>query len=103
MEPQQGYLAHKKTPLPGTLQYAHALGPMVVLGGGAVSYERGILVGVWVDTRSIKIRAMRGFSVAKGGGRTAEEYGKGHVEGVLSHVCASFHGEATWRGPDRTF
>ena len=37
----QEYLAYKKTPHPGTLQKAYAYGPMVVLGGGAVSYESG--------------------------------------------------------------
>ena len=30
----QGYLAHKKQPLPRTQQQAHAQGPEVVLGGG---------------------------------------------------------------------
>ena len=39
--PVQGYLAHKKTPPPRTLQYDCAQGYMVVLGGRAVSYERG--------------------------------------------------------------
>ncbi|KAJ1480153.1 hypothetical protein T484DRAFT_1901603 [Baffinella frigidus] len=42
----QGYLAHKKAPPPRTLQQAYALGPMVVLGGEALSYERGTHVGV---------------------------------------------------------
>ena len=37
----QGYLAHKKHPPPGNLQYDYTLGLMVVLGGEAVSYERG--------------------------------------------------------------
>ena len=37
----QGYLAHKKQRPPSTLQYDYTQGPMVVLGGGAVSYERG--------------------------------------------------------------
>ena len=37
----QGYLAHKKPSPHGTLQWTHAYGPMVVLGGVAVSYERG--------------------------------------------------------------
>ena len=37
----QGYLAHKKQPLPRTLQYPHAQGPMVVQGGGVISYEQG--------------------------------------------------------------
>ena len=31
----QGYLAHKKQPLPWTLQKAHAWGHMMVLGGAA--------------------------------------------------------------------
>ena len=39
--PVQGYLAHKRPPPPRTLEKASALGPSVVLGGGAVSYERG--------------------------------------------------------------
>ena len=37
----QGYLAHKKQHPPGTLHHDSALGPMVALGEGAVSYERG--------------------------------------------------------------
>jgi len=37
----QGYLAHEKTPCPTTLQSPCACGPTVVLGGGAVYYERG--------------------------------------------------------------
>ena len=36
----QGYLPQKKPPPPRTLQKDHAYGPMVVLGGGAISYER---------------------------------------------------------------
>ena len=38
----QGYLTHKKQPPLRTLQYDYTQGPMVVLGGGAVSHERGI-------------------------------------------------------------
>jgi len=37
----QGYLAHKKPTFPRNLQKAYASGPMVALGGVAVSYERG--------------------------------------------------------------
>jgi hypothetical protein len=37
----QGYLAHKKQRPPRTLQEDYAQGHMVVLGGVAVSYERG--------------------------------------------------------------
>ena len=33
--PLQGYVAHKKSPPPGTLQQAYAKGPMVILGGWA--------------------------------------------------------------------
>ena len=40
------YLAHKKSPPPGTLQSDHAQYPMGVLGGGAFSYERGTPVRV---------------------------------------------------------
>ena len=40
----QGYLAHKKLRLPRTLPYDFAQGPMVALGEGAVSYERGTSV-----------------------------------------------------------
>ena len=32
----QGYLAHQKHPPPGTLQWGHARGPMVVLEGGGL-------------------------------------------------------------------
>ena len=37
----EGYLIHKKPPHPCNLQQAYAQGPTVVLGGGAVSDERG--------------------------------------------------------------
>ena len=37
----QGYLAHKQQRQPSTLQYDYIYVPVVVLGGGAVSYERG--------------------------------------------------------------
>ena len=40
----QGYLAHKKLPPRRTLQQDYTWGPMVVLGEGKVSYERGIPV-----------------------------------------------------------
>ena len=43
----QGYLAHKKPRPLRTLQKDYAKGPMVVLGGGAVSYVRGTPVCVW--------------------------------------------------------
>ena len=36
----QGYLAYEKQRPPRALQSAYAQGPRVVLGGGAVSYER---------------------------------------------------------------
>ena len=35
----QGYLAHKETPSPVT--YPYAKGPTIVVGWGAISYERG--------------------------------------------------------------
>ena len=37
----EGYLTHKKQRPPRTLQKDYTEGSMVVLGGGAVSYERG--------------------------------------------------------------
>jgi len=40
-----GYLARKKDPPPRTLQYDYTYGRILVLGGGAVSYERGTPVG----------------------------------------------------------
>jgi len=43
----QGYLAHKKTPSPRSLQLGYAFGPTAVLGGVAVSYERGTPVLIW--------------------------------------------------------
>ena len=43
-DPKQGYLAHKKQRPPRILQEEHTYGPMVVLWGGAVSYERGFPV-----------------------------------------------------------
>ena len=49
VEGLQGYLAHKKLPTPRTLQWDHAYGHMVTLGGGgAVSDERGTPVGLRV-------------------------------------------------------
>ena len=33
----QGFLAHKKTPAPGTLHEGYAKGPTIVLGGGVFS------------------------------------------------------------------
>jgi len=41
----EGYLAQKKAPPHRTLQYDHALVPGVILGGRALSYERGTPVG----------------------------------------------------------
>ena len=41
----QGYLAHQKHLPPRTLQQDYPSGPRVVLGGGAVSYERGTPLG----------------------------------------------------------
>ena len=35
----QGYVAHKKPLPPRTLQYAYSLSPVMVLEGGALSYE----------------------------------------------------------------
>ena len=45
----QGYLAHKKSPHPSTLQQVYVYGPMVVLGGLAVSYARGTPVSTVLD------------------------------------------------------
>ena len=39
--PVEGYLVHKKHSPLRTQQWDHTLGPVVVLGGGVVSYERG--------------------------------------------------------------
>ena len=39
--PLQGYLANKKHPPPRTLQWDFTKGHVVVLGRGAISYERG--------------------------------------------------------------
>jgi len=44
----QEYLVHKKPPPRRTLQWGYTQGPMVFLGGRAVSYERGTPVGVRV-------------------------------------------------------
>jgi len=43
-----GYLAHQKQRLSKTLQQDYAYDPMAVLGGGAVSYERGTPVKWWM-------------------------------------------------------
>ena len=42
--PLQGYLVYKKQRPSKTIQQDYAKGPTVVLGGWAVSYERGIPV-----------------------------------------------------------
>ena len=42
----QGYLAHKKLPPHRKLQLDYAQGPMAILGGGAVSHERGTPVSL---------------------------------------------------------
>ena len=46
----QWYLVYEKTPPPRTLQYGYAYGPMVGLGGGAFSYERGAPVMKYFPT-----------------------------------------------------
>ena len=46
LEPLQGYLAHMKLPPPRTLLKDYAYGPVVVLGGGGGSYERGTPVSL---------------------------------------------------------
>jgi len=56
--PLQGYLAHKKHPSPRSLQQDYTQGLMVVLGAGAISYERGtpvasLVPGYQVLTRSL--------------------------------------------------
>ena len=48
----QGHLTHKKQRPPRTLQQDYAQGPMVALGGWAVSYERGTPVHVRVPRHS---------------------------------------------------
>jgi len=51
----QGYLTHKKPPPLRILQWPYAQGPSVVLGGRAVSYERGTPVfGLKVVTLSFE-------------------------------------------------
>ena len=47
----QGCLAHKKQRSPRTLQQDYAYGPMVVLKGGAVSYERSSQVGCSINVQ----------------------------------------------------
>ena len=46
-EDLQGYLAHETFQPRRTLQQPYAKGHMVILGGGAVSHERGTLVEGW--------------------------------------------------------
>ena len=46
----KGYLAHEKHSPPRTLQWDHAYGPTMVLGGGVVSYEWSTpapRIGMW--------------------------------------------------------
>ena len=45
----QGYLAHKKQRPHRALQEDYAYGPMVALGGRAVSHERGTPAGTGVE------------------------------------------------------
>jgi hypothetical protein len=49
------YLAHKKNCPPRTLQWDYTWGPMVVLGAGAVSYERGTSVCTHAEPGSEQI------------------------------------------------
>ena len=49
-----GYLAHKEQRPPRTLQEDYAQHPTVVLGGGAVSYERGTPVPAGAKTQEIR-------------------------------------------------
>jgi hypothetical protein len=67
----RGYRAHKKPPLPGTLQLVYVLGPPVVLGG-AISCERGtpalrnpLLHGPYIKARRHKrsVRSVISFHV----------------------------------------
>jgi len=53
----QGYLVHKKTLPPRTLQQDYAEGPVVVLGGGVVSYERGSPVHLVLTLAPMRARA----------------------------------------------
>ena len=50
----QGYLAHKKQQPPRNLQQDYAQGPMAVLGGWAVSYERGT-PGVRISNATLQV------------------------------------------------
>ena len=52
----QGYLAHQKHFPPGTLQKDYTWGPVVVLGGVAVSYERGTPVNPEIRDPGSKAR-----------------------------------------------
>ena len=51
----QGYLTHKKQRSLRTLQWYSEKGPLVVLGDGAVSYERGSL------HRCFRVRSQGGY------------------------------------------
>ena len=52
----QGYLTHRKTLTPRTLQRAYAQGPMEVLGGVPVSYGRGTPVTPRAFSRARSLR-----------------------------------------------
>ena len=52
----QGYLSHKKHPPPRTLQKDYTEGPMVVLGGQAISHEQGTPVMFGVSGFALEIR-----------------------------------------------
>ena len=65
----QGYLAHKKPPLPGTLQQAYTQVPVVVLWGGALSYGRGThLVRSSLKRLQMHVRSGQPPSIAPRGG-----------------------------------
>ena len=62
----QGYLAHKKRPPHRALQQAYAEGPVAVLGGGSVPYERGTPVIQLLDPFTPPYLSVVTDSVTKG-------------------------------------
>ena len=79
----QGNLARKKQRPPTTLQQEYAQGPMVVLGGGAVSSERGTPVGASAQTASSPVPAQ--------GRGSAVKATQGQMHGFLSQPPYKCH------------
>ena len=82
-EPYRG-TAHKKQPLPRTLQFAHAYGPIVFLKGEVVSYGRGTPASLNPPTPSA--RPFPGAGAPPSSGVGASGLGKGEKLRTARHA-----------------